>query len=260
MQLAELSWPAVEALNKDTPVVFPIAALEQHGHHLPVFTDSLLLGEIVRRAAEQLKAQVLFTPLMWLGNSDHHIDFPGTLSARPRTYLEIVGGLANDFIRYGFKRLVFVNGHGGNDVPGRQALFEVRQQHRERRDLLLLLATYWNLGEKVNESFHQKQMSHACEWETSMILRLAPHLVGNYKKAEAVEPGTAFAPGFRAWTTPDRTRAGHIGWPQMASAEKGETLFRIFSDGLIGFLERVVRWDGKSWNGPAQAESPTERA
>ena len=229
--------------------MFPISALEQHGHHLPVFTDSMLLGEIIRRAAEPLRDKVLFAPLMWLGNSDHHIDFPGTLSARPRTYLDLISGLANDFIRHGFKRIAFVNGHGGNDVPGRQALFELRQQHRERNDLLLLLATYWNLGEKVDQTFHQKEMSHACEWETSMILRLAPHLVGNYKKAEPVEPGSGFTPGFRAWTTPDRTKAGHIGWPNMASPEKGEKLFQIFSDGLIRFLERVVRWDGKGWNG-----------
>ena len=249
MQLAELSWPAVRALNKDTPVVFPIAALEQHGEHLPVFTDSMLLGEIVQRAAEVLKERVLFAPLMWLGNSDHHMDFPGTLSARPRTYLELLGGLANDFIRHGFHRIVFLNGHGGNDVPGKQALFEVRQQHRERSDLLLLLATYWNLGDKVDETFHQKEMNHACEWETSMILRLAPRLVQNYKKADPVESGSGFGPGFRAWTTPDRTKAGHIGWPHLASAEKGETLFQMFSQGVISFLERVIRWDGKTWNG-----------
>ncbi|MCI0365569.1 MAG: creatininase family protein, partial [Phycisphaerales bacterium] len=70
MDLIELSWPKVAALSKDTPVVFPIAALEQHGHHLPVFTDSLLLGEIVRRAKEPvgphaggLADRVLLAPL-----------------------------------------------------------------------------------------------------------------------------------------------------------------------------------------------------
>jgi creatinine amidohydrolase len=255
MELKDMSWPAVEALSKDTPVVFPVAALEQHGHHLPVFTDSMLLGEIVRRAAERLKDRVLFAPLMWLGNSDHHMDFPGTLSARPRTYLDLVSGLANDFITHGFRRIVFVNGHGGNDVPGKQALFEVRQQHRERSDLLLVFATYWNLAEPAkaatsNEgAFHQKEMSHACEWETSMILRLAPHLVGNYKKAEPVEPGTGFGPAFRAWTTGDRTKPGHIGWPQFASTEKGEKLFQAFTEGVVSLLERAIRWDGKSWNG-----------
>src|SRR5256886_13945212 len=93
MQLTDLNWPAIEALSKDTPVVFPVAALEQHGRHLPLFTDSLLLGEIIRRAAERLSSRVLFAPLQWLGNSDHHLEFPGTLSAPPRTYIDLLNGL-----------------------------------------------------------------------------------------------------------------------------------------------------------------------
>src|SRR6185503_14028846 len=107
MQLAELTWPAIQALNKDTPVVFPVAALEQHGHHLPVFTDSLLLGEIIRRVSDPMGDRVLFAPLQWLGNSDHHLDFPGTLSASPRTHLDLLGGLLENFIQHGFRRLVF---------------------------------------------------------------------------------------------------------------------------------------------------------
>src|SRR5690349_16090837 len=115
MNLTDLSWPAIAALSKDTPVVFPIAALEQHGHHLPVFTDSLLLREVLRRAAGSLGGRGLFARLMWLGNSDHHLDFAGTLSAPPRTYLDILNGLADNFVQHGFQRLVFLNGHGGND-------------------------------------------------------------------------------------------------------------------------------------------------
>src|SRR5436309_1697495 len=101
MELKNLSWPGIKALDKNTPVVFPVAALEQHGHHLPLFTDSLLLGEIVRRAAERLQDRVLFAPLLWLGNSDHHMDFPGTLSARPRSYLDVLSGLLENFIQHG---------------------------------------------------------------------------------------------------------------------------------------------------------------
>src|ERR1044071_103622 len=111
MELPELAWPAVAALPKTTPVVFPIAALEQHGRHMPVFTDSLLLGEVVRRATEKLADRGLWAPLMWLGNSDHHMDFPGTCSASPRTYLDLLGGLLENFIHHGFKRLVLLNGH-----------------------------------------------------------------------------------------------------------------------------------------------------
>lgn len=251
MYLADLSWPSVHALSKDTPVVFPIAALEQHGHHLPLFTDSLLLGEIIRRASERLADHVVFAPLLWLGNSDHHLDFAGTLSASPRTYLDVLCGLLENFIQYGFRRLVLVNGHGGNDVPGKQAVFEVRQRHRHRTDLLLLLATYWQLGAKpyeVDRNLHQKQMGHACEWETSMMLRLAPHLVADYKQMKPVEQGSAFEPASRAWITKERTEPGHIGYPHLATAEKGETLFRLFADDVVAMLERVIRWDGKSWN------------
>ena len=190
--------------------------------------------------------------MTWLGNSDHHLDFAGTLSAAPRTYLDVLNGLAENFVQHGFKRLVFVNGHGGNDVPGRQAVFELRQRHRDRSDLLFLLATYWSLGAKPWETlpaFDQHEMGHACEWETSMILRLAPHLVGDYRAATTVDFGDPFAPAARGWITKDRTTPGHIGSPQLATPEKGEHLFNSFASDVAALLERVIAWDGQSWNG-----------
>jgi creatinine amidohydrolase len=252
MQLVELTAPEVRALNKDMPVIIPVAALEQHGQHLPVFTDSMLLGEIIRRASERFKNEVLFAPLLWLGNSHHHLDFSGTLSASPRTYLEILGDLMGNVIYHDFRRIIFINGHGGNDVPGRQAIFETRQKYRDRKDLLLLFGTYWLLGAKPHEndpSLHQNQMGHACEWETSMILRLRPELVCDCHNLPPVEFGNAFEPAHRAWVTQDRTEPGHIGFPHLASAEKGEGLFRVFSEDFFALLERVLRWDGKSWEG-----------
>ena len=252
MELADLSWPAVAALPKTTPVVIPIAALEQHGHHLPVFTDSMLLGEVIRRVKLTLFDRVLFAPLQWLGNSDHHLDFAGTVSSPPRTYIDLLMGIAENFIHHGFERIVFLNGHGGNDVPGRQAVFELRQRHRQRRDLLFLIGTYWSLSSvpwKSDFEFRQQEMGHACEWETSMILRIAPHLVGEYTKAQPVEPGRAFSPAERGWVTQDRSQTGHIGWPHLASAEKGEFLLHQFSLDAVALLERVLQWDGRSWEG-----------
>lgn len=250
MQLADLRWPDLAALDKNTPVVFPVAALEQHGHHLPLFTDSLLGGEIIRRAEQKVGDRVLFAPLLWLGNSGHHLDFPGTLSAPPRAYLDVLGGLVENFLGHGFKRLVFINGHGGNDVPGRQVVYELRQRHRERQDLLLLFGTYWLLGGRPWESIPglvQRQMGHACEWETSMILRLAPHLVGDLSGLATVDWGNRFEPAARGWTTRDRTVPGYIGSPQAASAEKGEGLFQCFAADVVRLLEKVVDWDGRSW-------------
>jgi creatinine amidohydrolase len=252
VQLQELSWPKVAALSKAIPVVAPIAAVEQHGGHLPVFTDSILLGEVVRRAAERLGDRVVWAPLLWLGNSHHHLDFPGTLSASPRTYLDVLGDLIDNLAFHGFRRIVLLNGHGGNIVPAGQAVFEARQRHRDRDDLLLLSATYWSLGSRPREaeaSFVQDRMGHACEWETSMILALEPHLVGDLEPIEPVPFGNPFEPGSRGWITKDRSTPGHIGDPRQANAEKGETLFRLFSGDVVAFLERVIAWDGRSWDG-----------
>ena len=252
MFLSELTWPDVAGLSKDIPVVIPIAAVEQHGHHLPVYTDSMLLTEIVRRAESAMHEQVLVTPLMWLGNSDQHLDFSGTLSAPPRVYLDLLVGLLDNLIFHGFKRLFLINGHGGNDVPGKQAIFEVRQKYRDRADMLLLFSTYWALGDEAvtgSPEFSQHEMGHACEWETSMILRIAPQLVREYKNIAVVERGNPFLPATRGWTTRDRSAPGHIGEPHLASAEKGEALFSTFSEGVQHLLKRIIQWDGKSWEG-----------
>lgn len=251
MQLLETTWPQVDALPRTTPVLIPVAALEQHGGHMPVFTDSLLLGEVVRRAHESLGDRVLVTPLMWLGNSEHHLDFPGTMSASPRVYLDLLKDMVGNFLFHGFTRIVILNGHGGNIIPAQQALFEVRQQRRSESDLLLLSSTYWTLGSKLNEihpEIHQGQMGHACELETSMMLRIRPDLVGEYRNLEPVEFGRAFAPAHRAWITKERTTTGHIGFPHLASEEKGEALFSALSGDVVSLLERVISWDGVEWD------------
>ena len=244
MNLHEMSWPQIAEVPRTTPVVVPIAAVEQHGHHLPVFTDSLLLGEVWRRAHEQLGNSVLSLPLTWLGNSDHHLDFPGTISAPPRVYLDMLGGLMDNLIFHGFTRIVLINGHGGNDIPGRQAVFEARQRYRQRDDLRLIFTTYWGLGGKPWErepSLHQREMGHACEWETSMILRIAPHLVGDYRSAADVPFDQEFAPAYLGWITKDRSSVGHIGSPSLATAEKGEVLFDVFASDLVKLLQEIGR-------------------
>jgi len=252
VRLEVLSWPAVAAIDRDVPVVVPIAAVEQHGRHLPVFTDSMLLGEVVRRAADRLGDRIVWAPLLWLGNSHHHLDFAGTLSASPRTYLDLLADLIDNLSGHGFRRIVLLNGHGGNIVPASQAVFEARQRYRGRNDLLLLSATYWLLGRgprEVDDRFIQDRMGHAGEGETSMILKLAPHLVGELEAIEPVPFGNPFEPGTRGWITLERSIPGHIGSPRDASAEKGEILFRLFAGDVAAFLERVIAWDGRSWDG-----------
>ena len=251
MELCEMPWPQVAALPRATPIVLPVAALEQHGHHMPVFTDSLLLGEVIRRVKGVMAPRVLFAPLQWLGNSHHHLDFPGTMSASPRVYMDLLIDMVENFLFHGFQRVLIINGHGGNIIPAQQALFELRQKVRDRSDLLLLSATYWTLGgdpNKTDPQIKQTQMGHACEWETSMMLRIRPELVGDLKQVADIPFGKAFSPAHRAWITKDRTAVGHIGDPRSASAEKGESLFRVFTTDVVNILERMLTWDGKEWD------------
>jgi creatinine amidohydrolase len=252
MLLQELHWPDVSRIDRDVPVIIPVAALEQHGHHMPLFTDSLLLGEVLRRTDTEIGSRILQAPLMWLGNSHHHMDQPGTLSADPRVYLDLLSGLADNFIQHGFRRIVFLNGHGGNDVPGRQAVFELRQKYRRQNDLLLLFGTYWLLGDQPPASIDglvQAQMGHAGEWETSMMLAAHEHLVGDYQQALEVPFGNPFLPANRGWIMPDRSVPGHVGVPAAATKQKGEALLNYFAGNVVSLLTRVVDWDGESWDG-----------
>jgi creatinine amidohydrolase len=157
-----------------------------------------------------------------------------------------MNNLVDNLVTHGFRRIVLVNGHGGNIVPNQQAVFEARQRYRKRDDLLLLSVTYWLLGGKpweANPAIAQQRMGHACEWETSMMLRVAPQLVGDLKQVKPVPFDFDFE-GARGWTTRERTAPGHIGDPTGATAEKGETLFTVFSNDLVQYLERVAAWTG----------------
>ena len=251
VNLTDLSWQRIAALAPDTPIVFPIAAIEQHGLHLPVATDSMLLAEVVRRTSVLLPIEsVLFGPLQWLGNSDHHLHFAGTLSAEPRGYIDMLNRMIDNAVQHGFRRIVFLNGHGGNDVPGRQAVFEARQRYRSRKDLLLLFTTYWDHAKPwfTRDDLVQRYMGHACEWETSMIQAIHPELVGDIDELEDVAAGFGFEPAYRGWITDDRTVAGHIGCPRHASPEKGEHLFTVYADSVAEFLRRVCDWNGQSFD------------
>jgi creatinine amidohydrolase len=82
-----------------------------------------------------------------------------------------------------------------------------------------------------------------------MVLRLRPELVGDYAATADVPFGRGFEPAARGWITKDRTEPGHIGQPRYASAAKGETLFRVFTDDVVKLLERALQWNGTSWDG-----------
>ena len=105
-----------EYLRHSDTILIPKASLEQHGAHLPLFCDSITADEVARRAGR--KAGILYTPTLWMGYSPQHLKAPGegtgTITLRVDTYLNLLYDIGRSLIHHGFRRLVFVNGHGSN--------------------------------------------------------------------------------------------------------------------------------------------------
>jgi creatinine amidohydrolase len=253
-KLAEVRYNVVRSRQYEVAVL-PIGATEPHGLHMPYGTDNFEVESLADLACEQahaMGAKVILLPTIPYGVDTNQLAFPLAINVNPSTQSALITDIVRSLEQHGIPKMILLNGHGGNDVPGKQTVFEARQRHRSRSDLLLLFATYWSLGGQPwdsNPSLAQRQMGHACEWETSMILRLAPQLVGPLDQLPEVPFGNAFEPATRGWITKDRTAPGHIGNPRVATAEKGETLFHVFTDDIVALLERVLRWNGKDWNG-----------
>jgi creatinine amidohydrolase len=227
-------------------VVVPVAAIEQHGPHLPVFTDSLLCSTVARRGAELAVAAnaspVLVTPTVWSGLSEHHMPFGGTLSLDFATFSALIGGVCRALQRHGFGRILLLNGHGGNEA----ALRVIVDQLSPAFEGVVACANYWHLAALEFAEILERQpgVQHACEAETSMVLALRPELVDPTRFAEA-----SFAEGkgpggaaYRWRSFAARTASGVIGDPTAASAEKGERLLGAAAAALADLLRNQAFW------------------
>ena len=253
MQLGERSWNEVEKLT-DRVVVLPLGAFEQHGHHLPLLTDAIICTEIARRAEARLEDEALFLPTLWVGASDHHRAFPGTVSLRNETYVRVLADTVESLVDGGFRRVFLLNAHGGNVTPARQALYDVQLRHRDETDLWLAFGSWMTVAaERIAalEEVEQEQVSHACEQETSMILRLRPELVRMEAARGANIPfGSAFYyPDFSGPSRVDVPRAfdglsetGALGHPETATTEKGEALFEAAAVEVTAFVREFAGW------------------
>jgi creatinine amidohydrolase len=253
MQLGDLKWTQTESIATK-PVVVPLGALEQHGHHMPMFTDSMIIGEIARRAEAELGNEAVFLPTLWIGSSDHHLGFPGTVSAGSDTYVQLLEDIIESLLSAGFRRIFLLNGHGGNIVPGRQAIYNVQLRQREIEDIFLCFSSWWTITAPQLEAMpdlEAKTVNHACELETSMILTLRPELVDMTKATgmRTTFPSEFYVPDFSAPSRVDVARAfdqlsatGAFGHPEIATAEKGEALFAACAEQVALFVRELANW------------------
>jgi len=254
MKYGELKWPEIEAMDKDKVVVMPIAALEQHGHHLPLLTDTFIVTSLAERVERALPEQVLLLPTLWVGSSNHHLAFPGTLSLDNSIYIRALKQMIHCLIGVGFRRIFLLNGHGGNVVPANQAIYEVSLEREDLADLWLVLSSYWTLAGRAMTDLpimETASLTHACEYETSMILHLRPDLVD---MSRAKGPETHFP---SAYFVPDASRPGRVdsprlfhrisrtgafGRPELARADKGEQLLATIACEVIAFIQEFASW------------------
>jgi creatinine amidohydrolase len=254
MQLGEQTWPDARAIAKQNiPIIIPIASFEQHGHHLPMLTDTFIGAEIARRVEKTLGTEAAFTPPLWLGASDHHLVF-GALSLSIHTYTNLLIELVESLITLGFSRIVLLNSHGGNILPGQTALTELAIRHRERLDLYLAFVSWFDFvaqkSGQLDASFSQKKVIHACEWETSQILVTHPDLVKDQRPAARFGFDSQFwqpdhfglSRVFIARTMEQGSKSGAFGLPELATKEKGEELFTIATEEIIAFIRELARW------------------
>jgi creatinine amidohydrolase len=238
MKLAELTWPEAASLDRDTVIVDPIAALEQHSHHLPFFTDTILCEAVAARVEALTSQSTLFLPVQWLGASSHHLGMAGSLTAENETYLRMIAEPLRCLLRHGFKRIFILNGHGGNVDAFHLSL---RQLALEFPDALLAGASYWDVCETETAAIlegKRKTVGHACEFETSLMLHIRPELVRRDKISDSdMLPGAPSWPGVYVPLDMKRqTDHGGTGEPSLATAKKGEKLLEAIVKNLVSII------------------------
>ncbi|WP_254273527.1 creatininase family protein [Haloarcula marina] len=230
-------------------LVIPVGSVEQHGNHLPVITDTLLVEAMVDAAIERLDdVPVVVTPPVWSGFSPHHLSFGGTLSLEFANLRATLEDIAHTGIQNGFDAVLFVNGHGGNGPLINAVVSTVGVD----TDAEVLGTTYFQLASDRIEELRTTDtggMAHGGEFETSLMLALRPDLVGDLADRDG-EPmdehyewggqdlldggNVAVYRSFDAYS-----ESGAIGTPTAASAETGERIRSIIGEELAALLVAV---------------------
>jgi creatinine amidohydrolase len=247
---AYLNWKQVDALPRETTLlVLPTAAIEQHGHHLPLATDTLINNLLLGHALAKLPADapVYALPPVHYGKSNEHIGFPGTLSVSSSTFMAVLRDLGASLSSAGFRKLALYNTHGGNT-----ALIDVMARDLRAEFKLRTFALHGSGGIKFEGLKPQERAYgfHAGEVETAFLLAAAPELVdrsaytANYiadvAKPEMLLPENA--PATFAWLTRDISASGVMGDPRPATAENGARWIEEAATRLAAALEAMMRF------------------
>jgi creatinine amidohydrolase len=243
VKFAEMTFPQLRQVARDRTVVLaPIAACEQHSHHLPTITDTVLVSGVAEGVERRLADQVLLLPTLWLGASSHHLRFGATLSAEVDTHVALLCDLLTPLLEDGYQRLLVLNGHGGNIDTMHVALRRLQPRFHHH---ILSSASYWELAGSELAALAEgprKTMGHACEFETSMMLALRPELVQRDAVRDDPPRDDAALRGlFLADDMRQRTDHGCVGYPERASAEKGRACLAAAVERTLEVVQALLK-------------------
>ncbi len=243
-RFADMTWPEVnEAVAQGRVVLIPIGAIEQHGPHLPIDTDNLFATHLCDETARRAPTLAMSVPIIHYGYNDHNMDFPGTISIKMQHFIDYCADVGASLAHQGFRRILYVNAHGSNaplcDLIARKLTIET--------DALVGAINHWQLiGDVFAEVLEGGPYAadHACEWETSEYLYLAPERV---YRDRIVDEIPAHRGGPR-WLYPDLSSqryvhfmnwwsrmnsSGVAGTPSLATAEKGRRMIETTIERLL---------------------------
>lgn len=240
----KLTWPEVnECVREDRIVLLPVGQVEQHGPALPLDTDMVGIVKVCELASQKEPGLFVVMPPVYYGYSEHDRDFPGTISIKHDHLIGYCYDICESLVRHGFKRILLLNGHGGN----RPILDIVSRMVVAYTDALAATVNIWNLSRDEmrsrRESAFPGGMSHACEYEASIYLACGGECVKQelFAKEMGEGPALRWFWGDLAEDSPVKTmdksgritRSGVCGDPTFATFEKGEAFISASVDNLI---------------------------
>jgi creatinine amidohydrolase len=253
----DLTWTDFRSLPGDTVAVLPVAAVEQHGPHLPVYVDAAINAGLLARALELVPpdAAVLALPMQSVGLSVEHLRFPGTLTLSAETLIAVLTEIGRSVARTGVRRLVILNSHGGQ--PGVVDIV-CRRLRADNMFAVNCMASRLGLPDGIVLSEDEKRHGiHGGLVETSLMLHLSPDLVRmehaiDFRSAWLAREGemSLLTPergvGF-GWETQDLHPAGALGEASAATGAMGAAILAYQAARLATLLQEVGRFDMDSW-------------
>jgi creatinine amidohydrolase len=241
--MEEMNWPSIrKAIDSGfRTVLIPVGSIEQHGPHLPLFTDTLLAYDLCERVARKL-GRTLVAPVIRPGCSEHHLSFPGTVSISPRMLREIVDAYVRSLANAGFRNFVIIPTHGGNFEPLRKGYPMLRKKHPKVKiygyfDLQRFVRAMNDVAAQFGIS-SEAAGAHSGFSETSCVLAVRKDLVD----ISSATPGYVgsfdekfsrllMKKGMAAFT-----KNGVLGDPSGSSAEAGQKIVQNVVDHLVATL------------------------